>query len=304
MSLPLNRPRNKLCPPLPVHASACLFVSPALRCYQDARCRDAVLPPTLSTRHPEKAPLLPPQARRGTHTGEPGPKQAHRTPAAEPWCPAKSLEPKECGLQTGQAALLQADEDPGMSEPRGAPAPDTLAGSEKPSCWPGRYHASRAMLSASAVHENLTVTSDLCFLKLPKVMPAWGQGGERLLSRTDRGASPWSPGRGLSSMGAPRLPPRVSGVLLLAAPDLGQELAGGHQGSCLGFQGCHRFPIIPPRSQECYIMLRALSHCDVSGDARTEASGQGEGGSRQHSQAPASPLAQRPHKQDQAILGE
>lgn len=190
---------------------------------------------------------------------------------------------------------------------QGCPSPRHTCQEEKPSRWPGRYHTSRAMLSASAVHENLTITSDLCFLKLPKVMPAWGQGGERLLSRTDRGSSLWSPGLGLSSVGTPPLPPRVSGVRLLAAPwssDLGQELAGGHQGSCLGFQGCHTFPIIPPRSQGCYIMLRALSHCNVSGDGRREASGQGEGGSRQHSQAPASPLTQRPHKQDQAILGE
>lgn len=115
---------------------------------------------------------------------------------------------------------------------------------------------------------------------------------------------PWSQGLGLSPVGPPPLPPRGSRVQLLVAPDLGQELAGGHQGSSLGFQGCHTFPIIPPGSQGCYITLGALSHCRASGDGSLEASGQGEGGSRKHSQAPASPLALRPHKQDQAILGE
>lgn len=64
----------------------------------------------------------------------------------------------------------------------------------------------------------------------------------------------------------------------------------------------HMFPITPPGSQRCYIMFKALSHC-VFGGVRRAASSRLEGGSREHSQAPARPLSRRPHKQDQAILG-
>lgn len=88
MSLPLNRPRNKLCPPLPVHASACLFVSPALRCYQDApavmlSCPPLSVPATPRRPHschhrpgaaPTQGSLAP-----SRHTGRP-----RRSPGARP----------------------------------------------------------------------------------------------------------------------------------------------------------------------------------------------------------------------------
>lgn len=61
---------------------------------------------------------------------------------------------------------------------------------------------------------------------------------------------------------APQPSPQGWRVQLSPVPDLGQELAGGHQGSRLEFQGCYTFPLTPPKTQGCYIMFRALSHCE------------------------------------------
>lgn len=140
--------------------------------------------------------------------------------------------------------------------------------------------------------------------KAPQVIPAWGRGGGPLLSRTDRRVFPWHQGLSLSAVGAPTQSPRGSRGQLLAAPDLGQELAGRHQGSCLGFQGCHTFPTILRRSQGCYIMFRAMSHCECLWQWAQRGECPGGGREPPHSQAPTSPLTQRPHQQDQAILGQ
>jgi hypothetical protein len=54
--------------------------------------------------------------------------------------------------------------------------------------------------------------------------------------------------------------PHPQGLSHPSQPHL--TLAGRHEGSRLEFQGCHTCGHPPsPRSQACYIMFRALSHC-------------------------------------------